>query len=107
MIDFTPAPWPESISKHFTGFLRHLFPIKEVPAFLHETIEEFTGFLAASEPNFLYEDIRISETGSFTITVENAEGYTVAFREIIEAMEQVLTGEYVNTVRYVKSSATV
>jgi hypothetical protein len=107
MFDFTPAQWPESISKYFTKHLAHLFPIKEVPAFLHETIEDFTQVLATSEPDFRYESIRISETGSFTIIIEDADAYDVGFLEAVEAMEQVLTGEYVNTVRYVKNLATV
>jgi hypothetical protein len=107
MIDFTPAPWPESISKHFTGFLRHLFPIKEVPAFLHETIEEFTVILATSKPDFLYEDIRINATGSVLVTIEDAKSYDMGFREAVEAMEQVLTGEYVRAAKAAKSSKTV
>lgn len=107
MIDFTPAPWPESISKHFTGFLRHLFPIKEVPAFLHETIEDFTEVLATSEPDFRYEDIRINDTGSVLVTLEDAKSYDMGFREAVEAMEQTLTGEYVRAARANKSSATV
>lgn len=107
MIDFTPAPWPESISKHFTGFLRHLFPIKEVPAFLHQTIEEFTAILASSKPDFLYEDISINATGSVLVSIEDAKSYDMGFREAVEAMEQILTGEYIRAARVNESSATV
>lgn len=107
MIDFTPAPWPESISKYFTKHLAHLFPIKEVPAFLHETMEDFTQVLAASEPDFRYEAIRINATGSVLVTLEDADSYDMGFREAVEAMEQILTGEYVRAERSNKSPATV
>lgn len=107
MIDFTPAPWPDSISKYFTKHLVHFFAIEDMPAFLHETIEDYTQVLATSEPDFLYEAIRISETGSFTIAVEDADSYDDGFLEAVEAMEMVLTGEYVRAARANKSSATL
>lgn len=99
MTDFTPAPWPESISKYFTGFMRHLLPIKEVPAFLHPAIEDYTKVLATSEPDFRYENIRIRESGTIQVTLEDADTYDQGFLEAVEAMEHTLTSEYVLAAR--------
>lgn len=99
MIDFTPAPWPESISKYFTGFMRHLLPIKEMPAFLHETIEDYTKVLATSEPDFRYENIRITKSGTVQVTLEDVDAYDQGFLEAVEAMEHTLTSEYVLATR--------
>lgn len=99
MTDFTPAPWSESISKYFTEHLADLFPIKEVPAFLHPVIEDYTEVLATSEPDFRYENIRIKESGSVEITLEDADVYDDGFLGAVEAMEHTVTSEYFNAGR--------
>lgn len=93
MTDFTPAPWPDSIRSYFTEKLAEVFPIAEVPAFLHPLIEEYTQVLATSEPDFRYENIQIKFSGTVLVTLEDADVYDQGFLEAVEAMEHTLTSE--------------
>lgn len=99
MTDFTPAPWPESIRAYFTENLAEIFPIAEVPAFLHPLIEDYTQVLATSEPDFRYESIKIKSSGTVVVTLEDADVYDAGFIDAVEAMEHTLTSEYVQQTR--------
>jgi hypothetical protein len=95
MNDFTPAPWPDSISDYFAAGT----DITGVPAFLHERIAEYTETLASIAPDFKYTDIRVKFGGAILVYLKDEENYDERVHEVLEYMMKELNEIYVIAAR--------